>query len=267
MPAACADCSANARSYATAAGAPVIAGRGGELPAPVGAVEVGRGEDLEVAPQVADLVAGAADAAAAREHAAVGQQQRGRVVLAGDRGRGELGPGAGRRVPALRLVGRVGEVDEPTAAVRRLAARGKDAPVGQHRQVVLAAAPVHRAGQRAQRRAGARARRSWRSGSARSAGRPRSRCRRLPRGSGRCRRARSCRRSGRACRGRRTTRGRRARPCRPPPARARGRAAARARPVRPGGTGTRGWRASRRRSGGAARRSSSGSRPRSARRR
>ena len=117
-----------------------------KLAAAVLQVEIRRREDLEVAAQIAGRLAGAADPSAAGQHAPVGQQHRHRVVLARDAGGSELGPCAGRGIPPLGRVGRVGEIDEPAAAVGPLTAGGQHAAVGEHGQVVLAAARDQRAG-------------------------------------------------------------------------------------------------------------------------
>ena len=122
----------------------------GELARAVGLEEVRRREDLRVLGQVADLVAGAADAAARGQDAPVREQQRGRVVLAGDRLGRERRPRAGRRVPALGGVDAVGEVHEARAG--RVAAGREHAAVREHGEVVLAAPVRHRRGLRDRRR-------------------------------------------------------------------------------------------------------------------
>ena len=115
-----------------------------ELPGPVVLEQVRRSEDLCVLRQVADLVAGAADAAARREHPAVREEQSSRVILACHSLRREGGPLAGRRVPPLRVVDTAVHVDERRPG--RVAARRQHAPVGKQRQVVLATAESHRRG-------------------------------------------------------------------------------------------------------------------------
>ena len=83
-----------------------------ELAGAVVLEQVGRCEDLGVLGEVADLVAGAADAAAGGEHAAVREQQCSRVVLAGHRLGREGRPLTGRGVPALRVVDAPVHVDQ-----------------------------------------------------------------------------------------------------------------------------------------------------------
>ena len=155
-----------------------------ELPGAVLLEQIRRREDLGVLRQIADLVAGAADAAARREHAAVREQQRGRVVLARHRLRRERRPLARRRIPPLRVVDAAVHVDERCPG--RVPARREDAAVGEQREVVLPTAEGHR------RRGGDLGRRTV--GVDHDA-RCSTTSRRRPRASFRCRRPRGCRSS------------------------------------------------------------------------
>jgi hypothetical protein len=130
------------RAVADACGGGGDFGAGGELAGAVLFEQVGRGEDFGVLGQVVDLVTGAADAAAGGEHAAVGEQQGGGVVLAGDGLGGEGRPLTGGGVPALGVVDAAVHVDQ--ARPGRVAACGQHAPVREQGQVVLATTEGHR---------------------------------------------------------------------------------------------------------------------------
>jgi hypothetical protein len=111
------------------------------LPGAVLLEQVRRREDLGVLRQIANLVAGAADAPARREHAAVREQQCSGVILARHSLRREGCPLAGRRVPPLRVVDAAVHVDQRGPG--RVATGRQDAPVGKQREVVLTTAERH----------------------------------------------------------------------------------------------------------------------------
>ena len=106
--------------------------------------QIRRCEDFSVLRQIVDLVTGAADAAARREHAAVREEQGSRVILACHGLRREGGPLTGPRVPPLRVVDTAVHVDERRPG--RVAACRQHAPVGEQGEVVLATAEGHRRG-------------------------------------------------------------------------------------------------------------------------